>query len=281
MTGSDEAELPPISFDRPPVTEVAYAVQFKGQAIDLEVLGGIAANVKGGFPRREQHPPLPPMVEDFGLPPASPQIVFQTAPDLPRTWFVSADGSRLIQAQGDRFAFNWRRLEADQPYPRYAALRRDFVEQLAPVVDAVRRVNPVAAALEYVELTYVNELLAGDAMPRGPHPLLSRFLRWLSPIEGEFLREPEDSQLQARWRIPRQDGSAVGRLYMAANPAFRRDEMPVYVLTMTARLRVDNSELDAVIGQLDTAHLWILHAFRDLTTPEMHETWGLRTEDTK
>src|SRR4051794_1509494 len=79
----------PVSFERPPVNEVAFAVQFVGDAIDLEVLGAIAGRLKERFPVRQQHPPLAPMVEDFSVTPTGPQVIFKTQPDLPRTWFIS------------------------------------------------------------------------------------------------------------------------------------------------------------------------------------------------
>jgi uncharacterized protein (TIGR04255 family) len=268
----------PISFVDPPVTEVAFAVQFAAPAIDLEVLGEIASRAKGTFPRREQHPPVPPMLEEFGRVSQGPQIIFQTAPELPRTWFVTEDGTRVIQAQADRFAYNWRRTDPKGVYPRYDVLRPEFIEHGLPVIESVALANPEAGPIDAVELTYVNELLASDSQPRSAHPLLSRFVRSLDPMGGEFLLEPEDTRLQARWRINNDDGSPLGRLYASADPAFRRDEIPVYLLTMTARLLAAGADAEAAVSLLDAAHLWIVRGFKDLTTDEMHKIWGLETE---
>lgn len=268
----------PVSFVDPPVSEVAFAVQFAAPAIDLELLGEIAGRAKAGFPRREQHPPLPPMFEEFGTIPQGPQIIFQTTPDLPRTWFVTDDGTRVIQAQADRFAYNWRRVDAGHPYPRYKALRPEFIEHALPVIESVASVTGNPDLVNAVELTYVNELRAPDSQPRSGHPLLSRFLRSLDPMGGEFLQEPEDTRLQARWRIPDESGAPIGRLYASAEPAFHRDEVPVYLLTMTARLLASGADAETTINLLDAAHLWIVRGFKDLTTDEMHNTWGLETE---
>lgn len=267
----------PVSFVDPPVTEVAFAVQFAAPAIDLEVLGEIAGRAKGAFPRREQHPPLPPRLEEFGTIPQGPQIIFQTTPELPRTWFVTEDGTRVIQAQADRFAYNWRRTGPKQAYPRYNVLRLEFIEHGSPVIESVALANPEAGPIDAVELTYVNELCAPDSQPRSAHPLLSRLVRSLDPMGGEFLQEPEDTRLQARWRINNDDGSPLGRLYASADPAFRRDEVPIYLLTMTVRLLAAGADAEAAVSLLDAAHLWIVRGFKDLTTKEMHDIWDLET----
>lgn len=268
----------PVSFVHPPVSEVVFAVQFTGDAIDLEVLGGLATQVKARFPLREQHPPLFPMSEDFGVAAQGPQIVFKTEPELPRTWFVTEDGVRLVQAQADRFAFNWRRRTPDQQYPRYKALRDEFIKHLEAVIKAVTAVNPSAVPMNVCELTYVNELAVSESQPRSSHPPLGRFLRALGPLGGpEFLPEAEDARLQARWQIPAEAGDAPrGRLYASAEPAYRRNtNVPIYLLTMTARMVGAIVDAPAAFALLDVAHDWIVRGFKDLTTAEMHGIWQL------
>ena len=138
--------------------------------------------------------------------------------------------------------------------------------------------NPGIVLINAVELTYVNELSAPDAQPRSAHPRLSRFLRSLDQMGGDFLEEPEDTRLQARWLIKDEAGAPIGRLYASADPAYRRDEVPVYLLSMTARLLAEESTTEALVRLLDVAHLWNVCGFKDLTTREMHKLWGLQTE---
>ena len=91
-----------VSFAKPPVTEVALTVQFAGEAVDLDVLADFRRSIKEEFPQRERQPALPPIEESFDSPPQSPsfQIHFSSPSELPRTWFLTKDGARLIQAAG-------------------------------------------------------------------------------------------------------------------------------------------------------------------------------------
>jgi uncharacterized protein (TIGR04255 family) len=269
-----------VSFRDPPVIEVAFSMQFTAGVIDLELLGEIAGHAKAAFPRREQHPPIPAMNEEFNVRVAVPQLIFQTAPGLPRTWFVNPDGSRLVQVQSDRLGYNWRRDGLSQgEYPRYNGLRQELINQVLPIAERVVTSVPTAR-INVVELSYINELRAGEAAPRGLHPPLNRFLRSVGSFDGEFLPQPEDARLQARWRIPGDAGVPVGRLYAAAEPAFsNRDETPIYVLNLTARLLAGHSGPSDAVALLDTAHEWIVRGFKDLTTDEMHKIWSLE-EDT-
>ncbi len=45
-------------------------------------------------------------------------------------WFLNGNGTRLVQIQRDRFAFNWRKTDADEKYPRYNQVRSGFSQNL-------------------------------------------------------------------------------------------------------------------------------------------------------
>src|SRR4051794_20214244 len=82
-----------IGFGRPPVQEVALAVQFGSEVIDLEVFACFSEATRDQLPGREYQPRLPPMEELFDLPRALPDFgfAFGTSFALPRAWLVSAD----------------------------------------------------------------------------------------------------------------------------------------------------------------------------------------------
>jgi uncharacterized protein (TIGR04255 family) len=262
----------PVSFRDPPVTEVAFAIQFGADVVDLELLGDIAAAVRDEFPARSTQPALAPIAEDFGLLPPAPTVILQMGPQLPRSWFSSSDGTRLIQVQADRVAYNWRQADPSLPYPRYGTLRQELIEKVLPLISDDEG-SGALPPINFVELTYINELLWPESEPRGQRPRLGRFIRSLQPFGGEFLEEPEDARLQARWRIAGDDGAPRGRLYASIEPAFRSDQRPVYYLTLTARLRATNPDALGTVALLDEAHVWIVKGFADLTSDKMQDIW--------
>lgn len=111
-------------FDDPPLIEVVLSVQFEALApIEfVDVLASFRSRLRDRYPQTEQHPPLPPAFEIFGVPaPGAPrlQIQLQTVPDLPRFWLLNEAGTEIIQLQNDRFVHNWRKVGSGDAYPRY------------------------------------------------------------------------------------------------------------------------------------------------------------------
>ena len=117
-----------VSFDHPPVQEIAFSVQLV-EPLSLEAMVDIGRALSASFPVWQMQPPLPRMVPSVIGQPFS--LIASVGVPLPRFWFVSEDGLRLVQVQEDRVAFNWRRLGRDVPYPRYGTLRSEFERILA------------------------------------------------------------------------------------------------------------------------------------------------------
>lgn len=269
----------PITFEAPPVNEVALAVQLNRPVVDLEVLGGFAGEVKGSFPHQETQPAPPRMDEPDRLTMPQVQLAFGAQN---RTWFVSEDGHQLIQLQSDRLVVNWRRLAGDQPYPRYVALRQLLKDQLESLADLLDSTGKGSVAADFCEATYINEVVVPGTGSGDRHPPLDSVIAGIQPGNGAFLREPKDAQLQVRWRIPPNQlpgGCAIGRLYTAISPAFRPDtQLPLYAMNMTARIGCPGGiDFPAALDALDVAHDWIVRGFADLTTDAMHSEWRLQS----
>lgn len=266
------------------MSEVALAVQFGAPVINVEVLGQLVSQLKTTFPDSEQQPPLPPMVEQTGLlNPPQIEIQFGTQFLMGRTWLLTGDGHYLVQLQADRLVLNWRRLGGDLEYPRYTALRERFA-QLVELLEEVLRDNELdPATTNFVELSYINEISVPGSDPGGAHPSLEAIFRVVDwSLADGFLGPPEDAQLQARWRIPTDQlphGATVGRLYFVASPGFRViDQFPIYATNLVARIVPPaGAAADQAIEILDVGHDWIVRGFAELTTPAMHELWGLTT----
>lgn len=274
-----------VNFDRPPVAEVALTVQFAQDVADLDVFAQFASAVKDELPVRETQPVLLPMSETFGVLPLAPPVLRFDPPftSLPRTWFLSADQSELVQLQSDRLSFNWRRTTDDMaPYPRYSALRKKLARYLTILERSVTNAGQSLSDINMCEVSYVNPIEAGKQLD-GSHSDLSQILRLVrSSRKGRVLGKPEDAQLQARWRIPgdqlatsRQE--PAGRLYLSATPGFKPpDNVPIYMVNLVGRVMPSSPTRRAANVALDVAHRWVVLGFEDITTDRMHDAWGHR-----
>jgi uncharacterized protein (TIGR04255 family) len=277
-----------VSFGHPPVAEVALAVQFAPETIDIEAFGRFARGVRDDLPTRQRQSVAPPMEERFDRVPATPsiQIRLEAPTELPRTWFLSEDGVQLVQLQHDRLTLNWRETNEDVDYPRYGALRERFEELLKLLTDALDEIGQ-SHAINICEVTYVNpievprtEKLEDGRSPM--HPDLAKIInRVRTRPRDAFLPEAEDAQLQARWRIPSAevggDHAPAGRLYLSAVPGLKpKGNVPIYLVNLTARLLTLHGDNKSAMEALDVAHKWVVLGFKDLTTPQMHRHWKLK-----
>jgi uncharacterized protein (TIGR04255 family) len=269
-----------VHFKKPPVGEVALTFQFAGEAVDLDVLARFASEVRGKLPRVERQPVAPPMHETFDATPVE-QIFQVTLDQLPRTWLLSEDGARLVQLQADRISYNWRRLDS-QRYPRYSTLRREFRGYVSLLGDLLKATGRRMPAVNLCEVHYVNHVPAGPGSGGG-HAELAQFVNRLRARPPRaYLPHVEDSQFNARWRIPAsalgkdEGGRPVGRLLFTAGPGLKPPAFePIYVINLVGRVIPLSQALTDAWKALDVAHEWVVLGFKDLTTPRMHKEWGL------
>jgi uncharacterized protein (TIGR04255 family) len=264
-----------VTFANPPVAEVALSIQFaKPLTDDARTLGDFWPLIRTAFPRLQQQPAMPRMSEDFG-PLQPPQIQFLAQAPPTRIWFLNDDESRLLQVQPDRFTANWRRTAAETPYPRYRELRQEYEQLLSAFVEAVHPEEEVVP--DWCEVTYVNHIL-GE--PGGTAPELSEITNLVrDPADTSVLPELEDVQLIERFLIRAEDEprEPTGRLHIAAAPAIRTlDQVPLQQLTLTARGKASDSDIASGLAFLDRGRNLIVRGFREITTPAMHERWGLQ-----
>ncbi len=274
-----------VSFERPPVQEVALSMQFERDTFGLEAFGRFALATHDQLPERQQHPVLPPMAETFDPAPLplAVQIRLEPATGLPRTWFLTADGTELVQLQHDRFTLNWRLIEEGATYPRYPRLRTRFNELLKLLsADDPARQSPV----NLCEVTYVNtiEPIGTTGLRKGLRPQLSDIINRVGRRpRSAFLPRAEDAQLLVRWQIPgseigEPDGPA-GRLYLQAGPGLNPGTaVPIYVVNLTAHVVPRPGNIGDAMRAMDVCHKWAVLGFKDVTTARMHRVWGLKEE---
>jgi uncharacterized protein (TIGR04255 family) len=251
-------------------------VQWEAPRLDALQIAKFGERVRERYPVREQQIARPAMQEEFGIPeqPLPFQLEILDRPPVQRFWFLTSDGSHLIQLQSDLVAVNWRRTTEGGDYPRYPILREEAGGALEQIEAILSQEGAEALKPNWCEVTYINHI--GPLPNEGERPALDRVLaRVASPPRSEVLPGPEDSQLIERFVI-REDDQLVGRVHVSAVPAFRtEDRTPIYALTLTARLRPRTQHSGAALIALDRGRELLDHAFVDMTRTDMHTLWGL------
>lgn len=262
---------------------MVLSVQFEGDPVDdTSALGLFWPKIRKEFPNLERHPPVARASEEFEIAlPQQPQVKFEfgtgPGPDVPqRYWLLGDSGNDLVQVQSDRLMINWRRLDDDEPYPRYEYVRQKFVDVFPQLIDAMSESDqPPTVEADWCEITYINQI---EALPESGHGHmeLSRILQLLdADFERTVLPAPEGTGVQEQYLLKNDDGP-YGRFYLNATPAMRRtDNAPGYTLTLLVRGRPSGSSLDEIVKFFDDGRELIVKTFREATTKEMHQKWGL------
>ena len=135
------ADLP--DYKRPPLVEVALAVQFAELQGYRTIHAGLlwAETFRKAYPRVIEQPQLDPIFEVFGphARAAQWQIRQMPGPPVPRLWFMNEQETELVQIQANWFARNWRKVGEGEDYPRYEKLRERFFAELEEIDAAFRK----------------------------------------------------------------------------------------------------------------------------------------------
>ena len=114
-----------VRFKNPPINELVIGAYFDPPVIALrsEHIGLLWSRFRSEFPKVEQREPILVGIHRH----ASPEIMANEFPFMPRFWFVSEDETNLIQVQKNAFLLNWRKRKAEYPH---------FSEHLKPCFDS-------------------------------------------------------------------------------------------------------------------------------------------------
>lgn len=265
--------MKPIRFRKPPVVEVVCGVQFSVERPLSAVEPGLYwQTIKDRFPHTEDRPPIAAEIEPTG-PVQELTIELLQAPPLRRTWFLTDDGTNLIQLQGDRFIFNWKRSGEEAAYPSYGAVIEEFENHLTGFEAFVE--SRVGAKPDYrqFELTYVNHIDKSNGLERvGEGNVLTDHVRAADP--DRFLKEPEGYNLATTYLLP--DG--FGRLRTIAQTGFRNAGGERLVrLDMSARGISSDVSPKGRRAWFDLAHDWITRGFADITSPLLQKEFWERS----
>lgn len=265
-------------FDNPPVIEVVLSLQFEPiPGWTSAHAGRLACALGDKFPLLEEHPPLQPVLEQFGPPsPPATAVTPERAPAANRIWLLNHANDELLQLQSDRFIRNWRKLASGSVYPHYEMLRDQFVTEAQHFEDFLEREKLGAIRINQCEVAYINHVeLDGPAHADALQRVVTGPFAWPT---GGYLPKPQDVALNARFEMPlSRGGTPAGRLHLATQSLWRRsDSKPLLGLTLTARGAPLGPGLDGAVGFLNLGREWIVNGFKAVTTSQMHEIWRIK-----
>ena len=264
-----------VRFKSPPVVEVCLGVQFDlPRPLKVVEIADLWRLFAAQYPETQDLPPLPPVVERFG---GEEGLVWEVQvgvePPTPRCWFLTKDGSELIQVQSGRFLHNWRKTTERSEYPSYHPLAKKFRAELQTFCEFLKSANVGDLRANQCELTYIDHFEAGP--PGGHHEDPRRFLTFaLAAPTARGVAEADGLQTGLRYVFPSIE-KPVGRIHVSAVSGRRRiDGQLLYIMNMTARGAPTGSGLDGVFGYMEQAHRAIYELFLALTNPQRRDEWG-------
>lgn len=251
-----------LTFDKPPVAEVAIGRVFVPMPDFLVPhFGQFWAEIRDEYPNVQHAPSL---VD--GIP-----VQDVNGAWLPRIWFVSRDGTRMLQLQQDRMYFNWRKVGAASEYVRFKAIEAEFT-RLSALFNkfVVETLNREVQAVR-LELTYVNVIPSGEHWTDASN--VSNVLRDFYWHTGKSVL-PTPTSFQSQWDIalPKESGQLVvkvARVRKEGTPA-----IDALKLELAAIGKASASMNEA--QWFSDAHDQIVLGFKDLTTDAMHRVWRLQ-----
>ncbi len=264
------------AFDQPPVVEVAVSVQFESPLLDTPHVMLFWSQVRSRFPVIEQTPSLPPTIETFEAPKVLiPNIEFKLldAPPTPRVFLHNKARTELIQLQQDRFGYNWRRLQPDDNYPHYEAIKESFAKEFAVFEEFLSNENLGEMRPTQCEVTYVNHVFGEGIWQK--HGELYKVIPSVTPkLTDDFLPSSEEVRYSSKYVLADEENKPLGRLYVRVEPRYLTTDMtPIFLMQLTARGAPQGTSLQGLLKTLDLGHEWIVRGFTALTAPEMHKAW--------
>lgn len=258
-------------FTNPPLHEVVLGTQFAPAKNYQQIRAfEVWELYRKSFPLVEEHPPLPPSFETFGLPhPQSINVNFVSGAQHDRFWFLSSKKDELIQFQNDRLLHNWRKVgDKTNEYPRFENMIARFEHELRQLDGYFATLANQKLNITQCEITYINHIKLGDAKDITTANNVFRFLQF----PGE---KPDDLFFSFRRTICSETGSPIGRLIADVQSAVDgQSGGKMYILSITARGLPQTPDIAGTLGFLKLGREMVVQTFAEVTTDSMHKSWG-------
>lgn len=254
-----------ITFDAPPLAEVSLGRAFILRPDFLVPhFGAFWSELRSEFPLVEHAMPI--MSAGDGSEPLDQGPFW-----LPRVWMISKDSTRLVQLQQNRIHYNWRQTPASAEYIRFDAIKAATVRVWDQLDSFVRRELQQPLVPLGNELTYTNILEAANG--ESAFDVARRALRDVTWATGpRMLSSPGQISYMLGFPLPH----GFGDLSVTVASGRRANGTPLIKLDLVAK--GNDGGAGDFLRWAQVAHDFLVSAFRDLTTAEMHKSWRLRED---
>jgi uncharacterized protein (TIGR04255 family) len=245
------------SYKKPPVNEVVCGIRFQPSPnLTLPHVGLLWNKFREEYPRVQHATPIALSADQLLVDPA-------TGVPLPRVWFMNQQDNQLVQFQMDRLYFNWR--QRGDVYPRYENVIQNFEGALDTLEAFFKEFALGELSLVECELSYINHIQREEGRDT-LDDVQSVFRDVLWQESPRFLPNPTVINWELRFPLPDKKGRLNAKLSTATRAA---DNIPIFVLDLTARGIGQSTDRKSIREWFDTAHEWIVCGFADLTTEEV------------
>ena len=172
-----------------------------------------------------------------------------------------------MQFQRDRFAFNWRKRNRAEEYPRYEHIRAKFEEVFATIKEWAKDEGIGEPVPNQAEAIYVNFVPLKDADGRDCG--LSYFFPWLRGLIGMT----EDGLFQFRRRLEDENGDPTARLNFQLQYGTDEESSRQARLHLHVRGRPKTNSFGDALDMIDAERAIIVRTFAEITSKEAGAIW--------
>lgn len=278
MSMSEESTGLP-SYSDPPLVEVVCSISFRAlEAFQSPYIGLLWQRLQPGYPLCQDRPRVAGSLEVFEGQELQAELKITTKPQWPRVWFLSQDGSKVIQIQDDRIVHNWRKADHDSEYPRYHKIFKSFQKSLNALSSLLSEANMEPLTPTQFELTYVNRISLENEFCHGIEDIDKVFpdLAW-ERNRARILRNPSGFSWKSSFDLADQ----ASRLYASINSGtFAAGSNKDLFFELAVRGIDKEKSLQGMEAWFNMAHREIVLGFSDLTsTLFQEEVWKRQVEE--
>ncbi|WCL54407.1 TIGR04255 family protein [Gimibacter soli] len=253
-------------YTHPPLDEVVVGLQFTAcptyTSLGLHTLHDLFSEE---FPSFQEQFPMDATFETFGgSRPPGVQFRLSPPPLRPRSWFIAADESHLLQFQNDRLLLNWRRRDGNR-YPRFEGMAENFSTYFERLKAWYKAFHNFVPEVTQAEISYFN------IIPVSSYSEIEDWFRFSSLKDGD-IENVSSSFVEI---LKHSDGRPCGRLFGELISGLKNDGSSFALrLNFTVRGAPDGTDLVSAIKFLEMGRDKIVTTFDKVTTEQAHKAWG-------